>query len=235
MRLYNYMSQYIKTERENTYCKNLIDTIKFLPQHSARTYFEASKARASLYFYGRKSELFSHKNIPILSQSTSLAPLAVRVQVFQRHSLYMALIKRIFFNILLVTLGVLILLNSFPVFSFAASSDDLEVAGWIPYWRDSQGIKDAKKHLKSIDMIFPFAFTMQADGTIKDNADLDSSEWKKFTKLAQKEGKKVVPTIMTSDAGTVHANLSYPELRKKHIDNIFSKTKLCSTVMGHEL
>jgi spore germination protein YaaH len=120
----------------------------------------------------------------------------------------------------MVGLGVLILLNSFPVFTFAASSSDLEVAGWIPYWRDSQGIKNAKKNLDSIDMIFPFAFTMQADGSIKDLADLDGKEWKKFTKLAQKEGKKVVPTIMTSDAGTVHANLSYPDLRKKHIDAI---------------
>jgi spore germination protein YaaH len=143
-----------------------------------------------------------------------------RNQALVRHSEDMALIKRIFFNTLLVALGVLILLNSFPVFTFAASTSDLEVAGWIPYWRDSQGIKSAKKNLGSIDIVFPFAFTMQADGSIKDLADLDGKEWKKFTKLAQKEGKKVVPTIMTSDAGTVHANLSYPDLRKKHIKNI---------------
>ena len=143
-----------------------------------------------------------------------------RIWSFERHNEYMALIKRIFLNTLLIGLGVLILLNSFPVFTFAASSSDLEVAGWIPYWRDSQGIKDAKKNLESIDIIFPFAFTMQADGSIKDLADLDGKEWKKFTKLAQKEGKKVVPTIMTSDAGTVHANLSYPDLRKKHINAI---------------
>jgi spore germination protein YaaH len=69
-------------------------------------------------------------------------------------------------------------------------------------------------------MIFPFAFTMQSDGSIKDNAGLDHKDWKKFTKEAQSKGKKVVPTIMTSDAGTVHANLSFPDLRKKHIENI---------------
>jgi spore germination protein YaaH len=61
---------------------------------------------------------------------------------------------------------------------------------------------------------------MQADGSIKDLAGLDSKEWKSFTKVAQSKGKKVIPTIMTSDAGTVHANLSYPDLRKKHIQNI---------------
>jgi spore germination protein YaaH len=137
-----------------------------------------------------------------------------------RHSAYMALLKRMLWNALFIVVGVLILLSSFPVFTFAASEGDLEVAGWIPYWRDSQGIKNAKKHLDTLDIIFPFAFTIREDGTIKDNADLDSREWKKFTKLAQSKGKKVVPTIMTSDPGTVHANLSFPDLRKKHIDAI---------------
>ena len=131
------------------------------------------------------------------------------------------IVVRILSQVLLVVIGALIICNSLPIFAFAAAKDsELEVSGWIPYWRDSQGIRDAKKNLNKIDMIFPFAFTMQSDGSINDLADLNSKEWKRFIKLAQKEGKKVVPTIMTSDAGTVHANLSYPDLRKKHIKNI---------------
>lgn len=108
-----------------------------------------------------------------------------------------------------------------PILSFAASKDtDLEVSGWIPYWRDSQGIKDAKKNIKDIDVIYPFSYVLKDDGTLNDLADMDSSEWKKFVKYAHSKDVKVVPTIMSSDGGSVHNTLSYPKLRKKHIEEI---------------
>lgn len=138
---------------------------------------------------------------------------------------YMMLVKRFLFHVLIVALGLLIIFHSFPIFTFAATDDDLEVTGWIPYWADSKGIKDATKHIKEIDMVFPFAYTMQSDGSIKDMAGMSDSEWKKFIKLARKNKVEVIPTIMTSDGGSVHANLSYPELRKKHIAAIMKEVK----------
>lgn len=139
----------------------------------------------------------------------------------------MTLVKRFLLHILIVALGLLIIFNSFPIFAFAASDNDtkLEVAGWIPYWADSKGIKDATKNIKDLDMVFPFAYTLQSDGSIKDLAKLSDSEWKKFIKLARSKHVEVIPTVMTSDGGSVHANLSYKELRKKHIEAIMKEVK----------
>jgi spore germination protein YaaH len=134
----------------------------------------------------------------------------------------MVLIKRIFLHLLVLIIGFLIIANSFPIFAFAASSDDLTVSGWIPYWNDSKGIKDAKKHIKKLDTVYPFSFVAQENGTIKDLAGMDSREWRNFTKYAHSKKVEVIPTVMWSDGGSIHANLSYKSLRTKHIDNIVS-------------
>ncbi len=110
----------------------------------------------------------------------------------------------------------LIGMPSAPVFA----DHDLEVAGWIPYWRDSQGMKDAKKHLSLIDTVYPFAFTVDADGSIKDQAGLTKKDWKSFTKSAQGKDVEVIPTIMSGDGATMHAILSNPTSRKAHVKAI---------------
>lgn len=128
---------------------------------------------------------------------------------------------RIFSQLLVIFIGAIIIFNSFPIFTFAAASEtNLEVAGWIPYWNDSRGIKDATKNIKKIDMVYPFSFEIQSDGTLKDKAGMDAKEWKKFVKMAKAKNVKVVPSIIWFDGGEIHANLSYPELRKKHIEEI---------------
>lgn len=104
------------------------------------------------------------------------------------------------------------------VSAYAAS--DLRVAGWIPYWRDEQGIKDATKNIKAIDTIYPFAFSVQADGGIKDLADLESKSWQKFFKTAEKNNVEVIPSIMWSSGEATHSILSNAAKRTAHIDEI---------------
>lgn len=110
----------------------------------------------------------------------------------------------------------------FLFFSFSPvqAAGDLEVAGWIPYWRDSQGIKDATKHLGDIDTVYPFAFTVQNDGTIKDHAKLSAKEWKAFMKKARSEDVEIIPTVMTSDGAAIHNILAYSDSRARHIQAI---------------
>ena len=133
----------------------------------------------------------------------------------------MATLKRFFFHLILVSLGFLILFNSLPIFAFASTSgSNFQVAGWIPYWHDSEGIKDAKKNIKNIDMVFPFSFVVKEDGSLKDLADMESSEWTKFVKQAHGKKVKVVPTVMWSNADSIETNLSDGSLRKHHIDGI---------------
>lgn len=149
----------------------------------------------------------------------------VRNEEFSRHRGYMALIKRFLFQLVLVAVGLLILFNSLPIFAFAASSKDLEVAGWIPYWNESKGIVDAQQNINKVDMVFPFSFTTKEDGTLKDLADMKGSEWGKFISLAHVKGVKIVPTVMWSDASSTHANLSDKDLRKSHVSNIVEMVK----------
>lgn len=137
----------------------------------------------------------------------------------------MVTLKKFCMHFLVLLVGALIIFNSLPIFAFASHDEDderhdLEVAGWIPYWNDSKGIKDAKKHIDSIDVIYPFSYEAQSDGTIKDMADMDSKEWKSFMKTAKKEDIEIIPTILWNDGGAIHANLSYKSLRTKHIDAI---------------
>ena len=101
-----------------------------------------------------------------------------------------------------------------------ASSTDLEVAGWIPYWRDTQGIKDATKHLNVIDVVHPFAYTVTTKGELRDQAGLEKKDWKKFRKTAEKKDIALIPTVMWSDGASIHSVLSNDALRTTHIKGI---------------
>lgn len=125
-----------------------------------------------------------------------------------KHSMY----KDIFF-VFIITLF-------FVPSATHASNSDLEVAGWIPYWRDSEGIKDARRHLDSIDAVYPFAFTVTTQGSIRDQAGLGDKEWKTFMRTAERKDVEIIPTIMWSDGESIHTVLSDEKLRKAHIDEI---------------
>ncbi len=113
-----------------------------------------------------------------------------------------------------------------PLFTHASTpANDLEVSGWMPYWRDSEAIKDAKKHLGSIDAVYPFAFTVTTKGELRDQAGLTDKEWKDFIKLAQKKKVEVIPTIMWSDGASIHTVLSATSTRTAHIKEITAMVK----------
>jgi spore germination protein YaaH len=101
-----------------------------------------------------------------------------------------------------------------------AKGTSFEVAGWIPYWRDSQGIKDAQKHLQSINTLFPFAYTVTTEGVLADQAGLTDNKWLKLQKNAQKKKVAVIPTVMWSDGVSIHTVLSGTTTRATHIAGI---------------
>jgi spore germination protein YaaH len=123
--------------------------------------------------------------------------------------------------IVLIVLGTYVLTDHVH----ASETDTLLVSGWIPYWRDTEGIKDAKKHLSAIDTVYPFAFSVKQDGTIKDLADLSETEWKAFIKTARTKNVHVIPTVMWSDGARMHTILSDPKLRASHIRAIADMVK----------
>lgn len=101
-----------------------------------------------------------------------------------------------------------------------ASEEGLYVAGWIPYWRVSEGIKDAKSHLRDLDAVYPFGFTVKEDGSLQDQLKLGKSAWKKFIKSAKSKDVDVIPTVMWSDGAGMHAVLSDERLRAEHVEEI---------------
>lgn len=103
-------------------------------------------------------------------------------------------------------------------FSLAASS--LEVAGWIPWWQDTKGVKSATKQIKKLDIVYPFAFSVKSDGSLLDQANLDERGWKSFFRTAKKADVAVVPTVMWSDGAGIQRVLSDSSLRSDHIDEI---------------
>lgn len=108
----------------------------------------------------------------------------------------------------------------FPSGSTFAASSDLKISGWIPYWQDTLGVKSAKKNLRDLDTIHPFAFSVKSDGTLEDLADLDESKWRSLFRSAERRDVEVIPTIMWSDGAQIHAILSDEDRRRAHIEAI---------------
>jgi spore germination protein YaaH len=103
---------------------------------------------------------------------------------------------------------------------FVYGASDLQVSGWMPYWNDSSAMRDAKKHIDSIDMVYPFAFTMTTKGELRDQAGLGDKDWKNFIKTARNNDVEIIPSIMSSDGVAIHAILSSTSTRTAHIAGI---------------
>lgn len=124
-----------------------------------------------------------------------------------------------------LALAVLSLALSTPLSAFAASSTGLEVSGWIPYWRVSEGTKDARRNLNTLTEINPFAYSVKADGTLLDNMKLEKREWQTLFKDARKKNVRIVPTIMWADGEAIHAMLKDPQKRAKHVAAIVAEVE----------
>ncbi len=107
-----------------------------------------------------------------------------------------------------------------PLQAQAASSSKLEISGWIPYWRTEAGTKDAKKHLKQMTEINPFAYSVRTDGSLADTAKVGGKNWQSLITEAEKKRVKIIPTVMWSDTNAIHTVLSDPTTRTAHVKAI---------------
>ena len=103
----------------------------------------------------------------------------------------------------------------------AAADTQLEVTGWIPYWRVATGTTDTLPHLDNLTEINPFVFSLRGDGTLFDNGTAaDEPLWAVFNAQAKAKGVRVIPTLMSGDRETMHKVLSDETLRNKLIEEI---------------
>jgi spore germination protein YaaH len=117
-----------------------------------------------------------------------------------------------------VLLAVILFISSAP--AALAAGDELEIAGWIPYWAAAKGTANASDHLDQLTEVNPFGYSVKTDGTLSDTMNVSGSSWQSLFDEAQDEGVQVVPTIMWSDTANIYNVLSNPTTRAKHIQSI---------------
>ena len=95
-----------------------------------------------------------------------------------------------------------------------------QVAAWLPWWSEEAGIESATKHMKKIDILYPFVFEVKEDGSLLNRVDFDDKQWEDLFDEADDERVKVIPTVMWFDGDAIHEVLSDRKARKEHIDEI---------------
>ncbi len=101
-----------------------------------------------------------------------------------------------------------------------AAAYEGEVAGWIPWWQDTMGLESATDNIEHLDTVYPFAYEVDAAGSIIDKANLSESQWKKFFRLADKHDVEIIPTVSWFDGDQIHTTLSDSDLREDQVEAI---------------
>ena len=95
-----------------------------------------------------------------------------------------------------------------------------EIGGWVPWWQDTLGTDDAEDHLRDLDILYPFVFEVQSDGTLEDKGDLEERKWRSLIRQAEKRRVDVIPTLAWFDGENIHRILGDKKLREAHIEEI---------------
>lgn len=128
-------------------------------------------------------------------------------------------------NLVFLTLLCAFFLSHAPSASAATTAKitptvKLEVSGWIPYWRTATGTADVLPNLNKLTEVNPFGYTVKMDGTLYNALQIEKKEWQTLIKAAKAKKVRVIPTVMWSDTASIHAVLSDPALRSKHVKQI---------------
>lgn len=120
---------------------------------------------------------------------------------------------------------VAILLIGFSLVPAVAQGAKSDVGVWIPWWAQEAGIASARENLDKIDIIYPFVYEVESDGSLKNRVDFGDRAWKNLFDDADDERVDVIPTIAWFDGEAIHTVLSDDDTREEHIAEIVKMVK----------
>lgn len=124
-----------------------------------------------------------------------------------------------------LNLYVYALLTGFFLVPAVAQGASMEVGAWIPWWTEEAGAKSAFLHIDEIDIIYPFVFEVNTDGSLKNKVNFADRHWDKLIDRSSDRGVSVIPTIAWFDGTAIHEILSDEEKREDHINDIVRMVK----------
>jgi spore germination protein YaaH len=81
--------------------------------------------------------------------------------------------------------------------SLFAATTSFDKAIWIPYWQKTAGASTTLANLNALTQISPFAFELQADGSIKNALKIEEEPWTTLITASKKKKIAVYPTILS--------------------------------------
>jgi spore germination protein YaaH len=105
-----------------------------------------------------------------------------------------------------------------------------DTAVWIPYWRKDEGASSTLANLDKVTQISPFAYELQADGTIKDALKATQEPWTTLLLEARKKKVKIYPSILSypqtkTEQNNVYLLLAQKKKRQAHVQEIVALVK----------
>ncbi len=105
-----------------------------------------------------------------------------------------------------------------------------DTAVWIPYWRKDEGASSTLANLDKVTQISPFAYELQADGTIKDALKATQEPWTTLISEARKKKIKIYPSILSypqtkTEQNSVYLLLAQKKKRQAHVQAIVALVK----------
>lgn len=123
-------------------------------------------------------------------------------------------------------IGSLFVVSLFEISSAAV----FEKAVWIPYWRKTEGASTTLANLNTITQISPFAYELQANGSIKNALKAQEEPWTSLIAEAKKKKVKVYPSILSypqtaAEQYSVYLLMAQKAKRKQHVADIVALVK----------
>lgn len=114
--------------------------------------------------------------------------------------------------------------------SVSSASAAMDTAVWIPYWRKHEGATSTLLNLDKVTQISPFAYELQADGTIKDALKATEEPWVTLSREAKKKKVKIYPSILSypqtrAEQNSVYLLLAQKKKRQQHVKDIVALVK----------